>query len=169
MAWAQQAVEIGVGWSTFVSFVAIGFTFYQTVMRRDERRDEFTQRLAALEVRQETLWHLIFPGSVAAALRGGILERNSPLTWSLEALAKLGPLTDRVKTWYDQGGNRYKDLELLIQLSNLFGADVTAALVAEPEPKGYGYEAVVLALFYLCRPESELFRPFNTTAWQEKI
>lgn len=161
-------MEISASWSVLISFAALGFTLYQTVIRRDEKRDEITKEIVAMKQRVDVIWNLIFPGSVAAALRGGILERHSPLTWSTEAVKKYEPLLEKIREWYDHEGFKLRDLELLVQVSTRFGPDVTAALIAEPEPKGFGYEAIILALTYMCRPNSELFSNYNTGEWQEK-
>jgi len=114
------------------------------------------------------LWHLVFPASVAAALKGGILERHSPLTWSVSALQKMEPLTEKVKAWYEKGGYKFGDLQLLIQISSHFGSDIAQQLVSDPEVKAYGFEAIVLALVYLCRPDSDLFEKYNDKEWQRK-
>ena len=165
---ATPAVEISASWSVLVSFAALGFTLYQTVIKRDEKRDELTKELVAMRQRVDVLWHLVFPASVAAALKGGILERHSPLTWSVTALNKMEPLTLKVQEWYDHTGHKFGDLQLLIQISSHFGSDIAQELIKDPEVKAYGFEAIVLSLVYLCRPNSDLFDKYNDDEWQRK-
>lgn len=161
------AVEISTSWSVLISFVALGFTIYQTVIRRDEKRDEMVKNVTSLTEKVNVIWHLIFPASVSAALRGGILERHSPLSWAPHALMNLEGLTSKVKEWYLSEGHLLKDLPLLVKISEVFGPDI-AAFVVEEKPRGFGFEAIVMSLFCLVRPDSELLAPFNEDRWQEK-
>jgi hypothetical protein len=162
------AMEISASWSVMIATAAFGFTIYQTIIKRDEKRDEVTRELVAMRQKVEVLWGLIFPASVAAALKGGILERHSPLMWTPKALLKMDHLTKEVKQWYDDTGHKFGDLQLLIQISSRFGSHIAQELLKDNEIKAYGFEAIALALVYLCRPDSELFTKYNTDEWQRK-
>lgn len=153
-----STVHIEASWATMVAFVALLISIYNTWIKRDERTSKDAERFAELVQKVEILWNLLFPAAIGHALRAGILEKNSPLRWTIEALKKHQDIVEKIHSFYESSCVRLDDLSLLLELSKKFEADFHAMLATN---ENYRHEAIVLAAFYLCRPDAEIFKKYN--------
>jgi len=161
--------------------------FYGVFLRRDIARDELHNRIssneqsiAVIKNQVEFIWNVVVVNGVGRGLRLGLLEKKSPLRWTVDALEKHKDLIDRVLHFYNNG--KYKsvlfklpndskdnltpvkdlpDAELVMALEQQFGDEI---LVTMREYE-YQYETLIFSVLYLCRPESSLFTKFNKDDW----
>ena len=159
LTFAQSStVHVEASWSVLVSWCALGVTLYNTWIRRDKRTKEDAEAEAEMRSKVNLMWTVLFPSGISKALRAGMLEKNSPLRWSIAALERHKDLVVAVRKFAEENCKQADDLKLLILLSDKFEHDITNLVQSDP---AYSYESVLLSAFYLCRPDSQLFNKYS--------
>lgn len=161
---APPAVHIEASWSLIVAFSALLVTVYNTMTRRDAKNESEAKTIAEIHQKVNIMWSMLFPASISHALRAGILEKNSPLKWSLEALERHKGVVDKLKCFYEEEGSKFDDMKLLLALSEKFEPEITSMVKQDPL---YNYEAVLLSAFYLCRPDADIFKKYKFAEREE--
>lgn len=142
--------------------IAVANKIQEITTKVDSIVDEKVQhRLAEIEAKMDIIWGLLIQNGLGAGLRLGLLEKKSPLRWSLQALKENEELISSICTWYAENGVNLKDIELLVALEKQFDQDILKL------SKRYEYQhmAVVIAILFLCRPDSAIFQKYQTDDW----
>jgi hypothetical protein len=136
--------------------------FFRTeFISKESVGDNFASRFSEIETRHEVMWKVFVTTGLGAGLRGGLLEKKSPLRWSYQAIVKHADYLDRVCKWY-QENTELNDIDLVLAIEKNFEMD----LLKISKEYEFQHAAVLLATVFYCRPQSDLFAKFQTNEWQ---
>ncbi len=121
----------------------------------------FAGRFQELETRQEVMWSAFINTGLGTGLRGGLLEKKSPLRWSFQAIERHKDFLDRLVAFYWTKKD-LSDVELMLEIEKSFNID----LLKIAKEHDFQYAAILLAAVFYCRPDSQMFAKFQTDEWQ---
>jgi hypothetical protein len=117
-----------------------------------------------VDYKVDFIWRQVMEPLMMKAVKDGLLRKESPLRANVQALAAHDDLLTKAMEFYEQGGKRLADWQLMDEIQKKFGAEL--AIVAE---EGHvSVEGCAIALAFYLRPEMELFKQFDTHEWKFK-
>ena len=114
-----------------------------------------SMRVAALELKVDTMWGFQMRRSMSEVATTGIGKMNSPLQFSDEAVERLEPIRDELVSWYKTRPphERRGDASLLIGIEQEFGDRLLNMICI---PCGLSYGACLLVALFVAKGSTDL-------------